>query len=94
MARVARIGLHFRHSLDAAGITSNPAKRVRVGEVISALERGPLPMTGDYEALLPWPGSTAWAHSVPGLRAWVLYAFDDDHVEPLWLATHEPILLE
>ena len=94
MARVAQLNTQFLRSLDIAGVTPDPRKRARTARVILTLESEPLPLPGDYEALLPWPGSSAWAHSVPELAAWVLYVFNDTRVELLWLATYEPITLE
>lgn len=94
MARVVQISPYFRTALDSAGITKNPSARARVGQVIGAFQHELLPMSGDFEALLPWPGSSAWAHRIPGMAAWLLYTFSERQVELLWLATHEPVRLE
>lgn len=93
MARVAQLTPQFRAYFDQAGVSKAPSQRRHVMRVIGLLAAGPLPLEGDLEALLPWPGGTAWTHPLPALGLWLQYQFDDEHVVLLTLVTREPVFV-
>ncbi|MDX2053887.1 MAG: hypothetical protein SFV15_15910 [Polyangiaceae bacterium] len=60
---------------------------------MSSLQRGELPGSEDFEALM-LPVGVAWVRAVPGFSLWVFYGFDSANVTLLAIVDREPVRVD
>lgn len=93
MGRILRVGRGYFRSFQALQIRPQKAKAAAIGRLVSSLQRGELPGSEDFEALM-LPVGVAWVRAVPGFSLWVFYGFDSANVTLLAIVDREPVRVD
>ena len=91
--RIARLTPGFRRALHALGIVPGSTRRLALASTIASLsDADVLPSPADF--LTDFRPGRAYVRRIAGQNLWILYRFDNDHVDVLAIRDTPPVPLD